>query len=51
MDWIVGGIRNNRAIAQTQGEKNLCSCLPPNLHIEPDFQLEKMQQKKILLSQ
>lgn len=40
VDWIVGGICNNRAIAQSEGKKHLCGSLPPHLHITPDFQLK-----------
>lgn len=38
--WVVGGIGDDRAKAQAQGEENLRCCLAPHLHLTPDLQLE-----------
>lgn len=48
--WIVGGICDNGAIAQSEGKKHLCSSLPPHLHVTPDFKLDKGNKMLILIS-
>lgn len=39
VDRVVGGIRDNGAVAQSQGEEDLSGCLTPHLHVPPDFHL------------
>lgn len=36
---VVGRIRNNGAVAESQGEKDLGGRLTPHLHVPPDFHL------------
>lgn len=40
VDRVIGGIRDDGAIAQPQGKKHLCRGLPPHLQVPPDFQLD-----------
>lgn len=40
VDRIVGGICDDGAIAQAQGEKYLRGSLSPHLQVTPDFQLD-----------
>lgn len=39
VDRVVGGIRDNGAVAQSQGEEDLSGRLTPHLHVPPDFHL------------
>ncbi len=43
---IVGGVGDNGAEAKAQGKENLCCCLPPHLHICPNFQLKMCRENK-----
>lgn len=43
---IIGGVGDDGAEAKTQGKENLRGCLPPHLHVSPDFQLEMYSEQQ-----